>query len=118
MNISSPLTLTDPLAGQPVTIVITLPPADGPVAERPALLSLGGGGQTPVFRQGPLTDLPALIDDAWTAYGLQLELAAVTVEEEPAAEPATDIAAAPVAAATTAPSVRPAPPQPHNLSLF
>ena len=43
MNISSPLTLTDPLTGQPVTIVITLPPADGPVAERPALLSLGGG---------------------------------------------------------------------------
>jgi hypothetical protein len=115
MNISSPLTLTDPLAGQPVTIVITLPPADGPAAERPALLSLGGSGQTPVFRQGPLTDLPALIDEAWTAYGLQRELAAVTVEEEPAPEPA-----AVTAAATTALAGRPTPPppQPHNLSLF
>jgi hypothetical protein len=111
MNISSPLTLTDPLAGQPVTVVITLPPTDGPAAERPALLSLGGGGQTPVFRQGLLADLPALIDEAWTAYGLQRELAAVTVGEEPAAVAAT---------ATTISAGRPTPPppQPHNLSLF
>jgi hypothetical protein len=114
MNIPPPLTRIDPLAGRPVAIIVTLPPADGPAAERTALVSLGGDGQPPVFRSGALADLPALVDAAWLAFGAQLEqTAAVVVEEETAV-------AAPDESPQSAPSpdAPPPPARPNNLSLF
>ena len=112
MNISPPLTHIDPLAGRPVAIIVTLPPADGLPAERMALVSLGGDGQPPVFRTGALADLPALVDAAWSAFGQQLEQTAATtvvVEEETAV--ATDPDEPP-------PAAPPPAARPNNLSLF
>lgn len=112
MNASTSLTVTDPLAGQAVKIVITLPADEGRLETRPALLSLGGGRQAPIFQQGTLADIAALIETAWTAYGLRVELAAAgeTTEEE--------IAAVAVEPATAAPDADAAPIRPRNLSLF
>ena len=59
MNTS--LTVTDPLADQTVTILITLSPGEGPREERAALVSLGVAEQAPVVKTGTLADLPALI---------------------------------------------------------
>jgi hypothetical protein len=109
MNIPPPLTRIDPLAGRPVAIIVTLPPADGPAAERTALVSLGGDGQPPVFRSGALADLPALVDAAWAAFGAQLEqtAAAVVVEEETAVAPPDE--SPPTAPSPNAPPPPPAP---------
>jgi hypothetical protein len=75
-SIPTPLTLTDPLAAQPVTIMITLPAAESPRHERTALVSIGSDGCSPVFRQGVLADVAALIDEAWTAFVVREELLA------------------------------------------
>ncbi|MCB0021176.1 MAG: hypothetical protein KDE09_25445, partial [Anaerolineales bacterium] len=66
---NAPLVVTDPLAGQEVTIVVTLPADAAPRETRPALVSLGLTGRLPVIRHGALADLPALIHEAWLAFG-------------------------------------------------
>jgi hypothetical protein len=130
----TPLILTDPLAAQPVTIMITLPVAESPRDERPALVSIGSDGRSPVFRQGVLADVAALIDEAWTAFGVREELLAAQARAALAgasetAEPET-IATAAVGSEGAgseagqplppAPAVKavPRPPKPKNLSLF
>jgi hypothetical protein len=130
----TPLTLTDPLAAQPVTIMITLPAAESPRDDRPALVSIGSDGRSPVFRQGVLADVAALIDEAWTAYGVREELLAAQARAALAGASETGeaetIATAVVAsgdgnneagpALSPAPAVKalPQPPKPKNLSLF
>jgi hypothetical protein len=118
------LTVTDPLADQTVTILITLPPGEGPRDERPALVSLGVAEQAPVVKTGTLADLPALIQQAWTAYGVRLQLAATEAEAETVAEEQVvdsagtedddDDNSAPTPQATLTPPK----PQAKNLSLF
>jgi hypothetical protein len=139
-TIPTPLTLTDPLAAQPVTIMTTLPAAESPRDERPALVSIGSDGQSPVFKQGVLADVAALIDQAWTAYGVRAELQAAQAqaaeadlpaaaadsdtetvataivdkdEAEEAALQSQPLPPAPPVKATPLP-----PPKPKNLSLF
>ena len=80
------LAVEDPLADQTVTILITLPPDEGAREERSALVSLGVAEQAPVVKTGTLADLPALIRDAWTAYGVRLQLAGTEPESETVAE--------------------------------
>jgi hypothetical protein len=120
------LIVDDPLATRETTIVITLTASDRPREERPALVSVGVTEQEPVIRTGLFGDLPALIDQAWTAFGVRAQTAA-----PPEAETALEIGAASearageevVATAVTAdepPANPPAPPPPapRNLSLF
>ena len=117
------LAVEDPLADQTVTILITLPPGEGPRDERPALVSLGVAEQAPVVKTGTLADLPALIQDAWTAYGVRVQLAvtepeADTVAEEQVLDSAgieddEDSTPTPQEAGLAAPK-----PQAKNLSLF
>jgi hypothetical protein len=134
MDNLTPLTLTDPLAAQPVTIMITLPAAESPRDERPALVSIGSDGQSPVFRQGVLADVAALIDEAWTAYGVREELLAAQARAALAGASETGEAETIATAAVgsddagseagqslpPAPAVKavPQPPKPKNLSLF
>jgi len=108
------LAVDDPLAGRETTIVITLAAGDRPREARPALVSLGVADEAPVIRSGLFGDLPALINEAWIAFG---------VRAQAAAPPATGTAEAVVATAVTEdepPANPPAPPQPaaRNLSLF
>ncbi|MBK8904505.1 MAG: hypothetical protein IPM53_25225 [Anaerolineaceae bacterium] len=70
------LSFTDPLADQEVTIVITLAVGEQVRDERMALMSLGVTGQPPVTRTGPFGQVTALIDQAWTAFGVQAQVAA------------------------------------------
>jgi hypothetical protein len=130
----TPLILTDPLAAQPVTIMITLPAAESPRDERPALVSIGSDGQSPVFRQGVLADVAALIDEAWTAFGVREELLAAQAQAALAgasetagaetiataavgSDDASSEAGQPLPPAPTVKAV-PLPPKPKNLSLF
>jgi hypothetical protein len=106
-------------AGREATIVVTLPAHDGPRPTRPALVSLGAAGQTPVFQEGGLADVADLIDQAWQTFGLQLELAAAPTAETAGDEEiaATDLAVPPpepAAPPTTPPTLE----RPRNLSLF
>jgi hypothetical protein len=134
MDKLTPLTLTDPLAAQPVTIMITLPAAESPRDERPALVSIGSDGRSPVFKQGVLADVAALIDEAWTAYGVREELRAAqaraalagaseTAEAETIAtaavgsDDAGNEAGQPLPPAPAVKAV-PLPPKPKNLTLF
>ena len=116
------LTVTDPLTDQTVTILITLPPGEGPREERPALVSLGVAEQAPVVKTGTFADLPALIQEAWTAYGVRLHLAGTDPDSETVAEEQVvdsagihdDDKSTPIPqTALTAPK-----PQAKNLSLF
>jgi len=70
------LSLLDPLAAREVAIHITLPPGDEPREGRPVLMSVGSGGQAPLFREGRLSDLAELITDAWATFGARVELQA------------------------------------------
>ena len=123
---NSKLTVTDPLAEQDVTIIITLAASDAPLAERPLLLSVGVAEQLPVVKTGAFTNLMFLIEEAWTALGVRAQAAGAAVEEETIAEEQTT---APDTVATAGidsheallPSLNPmsAPqPQAKNLSLF
>ena len=118
------LTVTDPLADQTVTILITLPPGEGPRDERPALVSLGVAEQAPVVKTGTLADLPALIQDAWTAYGVRAQLAGTEPESETVAEEQVVDSAGidddDEADPTPTPQAELIPPKPQakNLSLF
>lgn len=112
------LSIVDPLAGQAVTIVITVVAGEQPRGERPALVSVGAADRPPTLTAGHFGQLPSLIDAAWDAYGLQAQLAAAAGEQE-AAQEATLVAEEEIHSATTA-TVPPAIPRPeaHNLSLF
>ena len=84
---NAPLTVDDPLAGQEVTVVVTLPAGDGPRDERPILVSLGIAGQPPIIKTGTFGDAPALINEAWTAFGVRAQVAGAAP-----AEPETETA--------------------------
>jgi hypothetical protein len=120
------LIVDDPLATRETTIVITLTVSDRPREERPALVSVGVREQEPVIRTGLFGDLPALIDQAWTAFGVQAQTAAPLETEaalEAGASPEARAGEEVVATAVTAdepPANPPAPPPPapRNLSLF
>lgn len=127
---NSNLTVTDPLAEQDVTIIITLAASDALLAERPLLLSVGVAEQLPVVKTGPFANLVSLIEEAWTALGVRAQVAGAAIEEETIAEEQT---AAPNTVATNvttadidnhetsppAPNPLSAPqPQAKNLSLF
>ena len=127
---NSNLTVTDPLAEQDVTIIVTLAASDAPLAERPLLLSVGVAEQLPVVKTGPFANLISLIEEAWTALGVRAQVAEAAVEEETIAEEQTtapDTVATNVTTADTdnletsppAPNPLSAPqPRAKNLSLF
>jgi len=127
---NSNLTVTDPLAEQDVTIIVTLAASDNPLAERPLLLSVGVAEQLPVVKTGPFDNLISLIEEAWTALGVRAQVAEAAVEEETIAEEQTtapDTVATNVTtaepdyheASPPAPNLLSAPqPQAKNLSLF
>ena len=117
------LTVDDPLAGQDVTIVITLPADDAPRDERPVLVSLGLAGQLPVMQSGLFGNAAALINEAWAAFGLRWQTevaraARTAGEEEAGMEAAETVAEVTVVATTSHPQPTPAEPKPQNLSLF
>lgn len=70
------LSFTDPLADREVTIVITLAVGGQTRDERMALMSLGVTGQPPVTRAGSFGQVTTLIDQVWTAFGVQAQVAA------------------------------------------
>ena len=127
---NSNLTVTDPLAEQDVTIIVTLAASDAPLAERPLLLSVGVAEQLPVVKTGAFASLVPMIEEAWTALGVRAQVAGAAVEEETIAEEQTiapDTEATNVTTAdidnheTPQPASNPssAPqPQAKNLSLF
>ncbi len=127
---NSNLTVTDPLAEQDVTIIITLAASDTNLAERPLLLSVGVAEQLPVVKTGAFASLVLLIEEAWTALGVRAQVAGAAVEEEPIAEEqtiapdteATNVTTADIDNHETpppAPNPLSAPqPQAKNLSLF
>lgn len=73
---NSPLAVDDPLAEQEVTIVITLVVGEQARDERLAQVSVGVTEQPPVTRTGTFGQVAALIDKAWTAFGVQAQAAA------------------------------------------
>jgi len=112
----SPLAVDDPLAGQEVTIVVTLPIGDQLRDERPALVSLGVARQPPIIKTGTFADAPTLINEAWYAFGVRAQVVgAAPTESETvaAAEELVTTAAVPEEAPRP-----PAKPAAGNLSLF
>ncbi|MCC6606258.1 MAG: hypothetical protein IT327_23830 [Anaerolineae bacterium] len=116
------LTVDDPLAEQEVTIVITLAAGEQARDERMALMSVGVTGQPPVTRIGPFGQVTALIDEAWTAFGVQAQVAAAKSAKatEPTTIPAGETTDTPARRADAAsvveaavPSAQEATPQPH-----
>jgi len=107
------LSVTDPLAGQAVTIHITLPASDLPLAERPFLLSAGTEKQLPVVKSGCFAQLVPLIEEAWTTFGIraQGDDKTTTMTEEQTITTA-------VPTAVTQQPAAPAKPAAPNLSLF
>ncbi len=72
------LTVNDPLAEQEVSIIITLSASPQPRDERPAMVSVGVAEQMPISKIGTFGNLQTLIDEAWTAFGVQTQVAAAT----------------------------------------
>jgi len=69
------LVVTDPLAGQEVSILMTVAAGEElPREKRPFLISVGVAGQMPISRGGAFGDVAALIHEAWTAFGVQVEM--------------------------------------------
>jgi hypothetical protein len=118
---NSNLIVDDPLAAQEVTILITLTASERPREERLTLVSVGVAEQPPVLKTGLFSQVSALINEAWAAFGVQAQMAEVaaataTVTEEQVVATATmDDEEAPVA-----PPLQPTAPKPQaqNLSLF
>ena len=115
------LTVDDPLADQEVSIVITLAASSQPRDERPALMSVGVAEQLPVIKTGTFGDVPALINEAWTAFGVRAQLAEVasegeTVTEEQVVATVNTNDDEPVP--TPEPNLSTPKPQAKNLSLF
>lgn len=123
---NSPVSFSDPLAAQEVTIIITLAASDCAREERAALISVGVAEQIPVIRTGMFGDAPALIHEAWTAFGVRAQVTETAAAEEAAAAAAVVeeqlLATADTEADEPAPSPPPTlsvpQPQAKNLSLF
>jgi len=98
------LSFTDPLADQEVTIVITLAVGGQTRDERMALMSLGVTGQPPITRAGSFGQVTRLIDQAWTAFGVQAQVVAALGAgvADSAANPAGETRATPVLRADAA----------------
>jgi hypothetical protein len=115
------LTVNDPLAGREVTIIITLAADEQPREERPALVSVGLAEQLPVIKAGVFGDLPALINEAWTAFGVRAHAAEIALEAKTVIEEKV-VATAEIENDEPGPQPQPqrsAPrPQAANLSLF
>ena len=123
---NSNLTVTDPLAEQDVTIIVTLAASDAPLAERPLLLSVGVAEQLPVVKTGAFANLVPMIEEAWTAMGVRAQVAGAAIEEETITEEQTAVSDTVATAEPDnhktpppAPNSLSAPqPQAKNLSLF
>jgi hypothetical protein len=120
------LTVDDPLAEQEVTLVITLAAGEQARDERLAQVSVGITGQPPVTRTGTFGQVTALIDEAWTAFGVLTQVAVAqgaatqgsARQETKSAGEMTDTAV-PGAQETTPQPHTPAPePQPDLSFLF
>jgi hypothetical protein len=118
---NSNLTVNDPLAGQEVTIIITLAASDQPREDRPVLVSVGLAEQMPVIRTGAFGRVPALINEAWSAFGVRAQTAEITQEAESVSEEEV-VATAEIQSDEPAPQPEPQRPTPRpqaaNLSLF
>lgn len=120
------LTMTDPLAEQEVTIIITLAASDCAREERAALISVGVAEQSPVIKTGMFGDAPALINEAWTAFGVRAQVTETATEGEAAAAAAAAEEQLLATADTEADELATPPPPPlstpqpqaKNLSLF
>ncbi|NKQ35207.1 MAG: hypothetical protein HF973_06260 [Chloroflexi bacterium] len=115
------LTVDDPLADQEATIVITLAASAQPRDERPALISVGVAEQLPVIKTGVFGDMPALIHEAWTAFGVRAQVAEAASEGETVAEEqvvATASTDDDEPAPMSQPSLSTPKPPAQNLSLF
>ncbi|HRQ42366.1 MAG TPA: hypothetical protein PLD25_30995 [Chloroflexota bacterium] len=118
---NSTLSFSDPLAEQEVTIIITLAASDCTREERAALISVGVAEQSPVIKMGLFADLPALINEAWNAFGVQAQMseaaqAVETVAEEQLVATVNIIDDEPEP--TPQPHLSTPKPQAKNLSLF
>ena len=115
------LTVDDPLADQEVTIIITLAASECPREERPTMVSVGVAEQLPVIKTGTFGDVPALINEAWTAFGVRAQVAEAVPESETVAEEQV-VATASIGddepAPTPPPNLSTPKPQAKNLSLF
>lgn len=113
------LTVADPLAGQEVTIIITLVATECPHEERPTMVSVGVAEQLPVIKTGIFGDMPALINEAWTAFGVRAQVAEATSDGETVAEEqVVAMANTDDDEPTAAPNLATPKPQAKNLSLF
>ncbi|MFZ1396051.1 MAG: hypothetical protein WAS33_04090 [Candidatus Promineifilaceae bacterium] len=115
------LTVTDPLANQEVTIIITLAATEQSRDQRPALISVGVAEQLPVIKTVSFGDIPALIHEAWNAFSLRAQVneaaqAVETFTEEQLLATATTNDDEP--APTQPPHLSAPKPQAKNLSLF
>lgn len=108
MNTS--LIVNNPLIDQEVTIVVTLAAGKQARDERLAQVSVGVTGQPPVTKTGTFGQVTALIDEAWTAFGVQAQVAAAkgTETAETATKPAGDTPD------TIVPGTQETTPQPHT----
>jgi hypothetical protein len=115
------LTVTDPLADQEVTIIITLAATEQPRDQRSALVSVGVAEQLPVLKTGEFGDITALIHETWNAFSLRAQVSEAAQAVETSAEEQL-LATADIDGAEPAPTPQPhlsAPkPQAKNLSLF
>ena len=113
------LSVEDPLADKEVTIIITVAASEQPRDQRPVMVSLGVAEQLPAIKTGAFDDIPTLIHEAWTTFGVRLQVAeaasegeTVTEEQVVATASTDDDEPAPIPA-LSAPK-----PQARNLSLF
>ncbi len=117
------LTVNDPLAEKEVGIIITLSASLQPRDERPAMVSVGVAEQMPISKIGIFGNLQTVINEAWTAFGVQTQVAAATsiAEAETVAEEQV-IATASIDEDVPAPkpqaNAASPKPQAKNLSLF
>jgi hypothetical protein len=117
------LTVNDPLAKQEVNIIITLAASPQPRDERPVMVSVGVPEQMPISKIGTFANLLTLIDEAWTAFSVQTQVAAaksVAKVETVAEEQVIATASIDERVPTQKPQPNSATPKPQakNLSLF
>lgn len=121
---NSLLAVDDPLADQEVTLVITVMAGKQSRDERLAQVSVGVTGKPPVTQTGTFCQMAALINEAWTAFGVQVQAAAAQGAEtigsatKPAGEmadtPALRADAASIVEVVTVPGAQETAPQPHT----
>jgi hypothetical protein len=127
----SDLTVNDPLAKEEVAIVMRVLTDNAHRPARTVLVSVGTSGQLPTFASGTLEEVADLIQQAWLAYGVQVEVRQHRAEDSAVAEAETVAEATvdgddgedetppagPVQPQRQAQPARPQP-RPQNLSLF